>query len=553
MTQQPTGDGFPPPGHSAPGAPQPGYPPPAAQPGPPPAGYPAGQPAGYPAGQPAGQPGQPAGYPGGQPGQPGQPAGYPGGPASFPPMPPGADRLTTEQTLASLGYAPAPVSGLPVGPVYAMPAPSRVDWKRIIWLVVIPLFFAGCLLALLVYVGYHIGLTALIIGMIAALIPVPLLVACFIWLDRYEPEPVKYLVLMLGWGSCVATAVALLVNTSLVDLLDKHHVSENWVAVLTAPITEETLKALGPVLLLIFTKRRAFSGVVDGIVYCGLSATGFAMVENILYLGGHGYAVGAAQGGAVAGARDLVVIFVLRVFLSGFAHPLFTSMTGIGLGIAARTDKKALRYLAPVGGWLVAITLHGSWNGMSVLAQKTPVILLYGYFAVMMPIFLGMVGFALWLRSWEGRLTQRMLFPYVNAGWISPPEVAALATIGRRQSAVTWARRVAGPQGAAAMRGYQFAATQLALLRDGLHRGLDSDPAAVSRSSGEESRLLEQIAGYRAVFTGRDPASPRARWDGSQYQVTFPDGQVRAIAAPPQPVAPLPVIVASAPQPYYWR
>ena len=144
-----------------------------------------------------------------------------------------------------------------------------------------------------------------------------------------------------------------------------------------------------------------------------------------------------------------------------------------------------------------------------------------------------------------------MLTPYVRAGWISPPEVAALATIGRRQSARVWARRVAGPPGAAAMRGYQFAATQLALLRDGIQRGLDREPEGRARTATEERRLLDQLLGYQAVFAGRDPSAPPVRWDGSHYQVRFPDGQVRAVAAPAQPVAPVPVIVAGAPQ--YWR
>jgi RsiW-degrading membrane proteinase PrsW (M82 family) len=479
------------------------------------------------------------------------------GPVQFPPVPASPDRLTAEQTLARLGYAPAPSPAqgwpaLPPGP--ALPPPKRIDWRRLVWLVAVPLVFAVCLIGLLVYVGRHIGVTALIIGIVAALIPVPVLVGCFLWLDRYEPEPVKYLVLMLGWGACVATAVALLVNNTMAKLIDSHGLSDNWVLVVTAPITEETMKALGPLILLLVTRRRAFSGVVDGIVYCGLSATGFAMVENILYLGGQGYARGVHQGGVTAGARDLALVFFLRVLLSGFAHPLFTSMTGIGLGIAARTQRKPLRVLAPLGGWLLAITLHGSWNGMSALARHTPVVVLYGYFAVMMPIFLGMVGFALWLRSWEGRLTQRMLLPYVRAGWLSPPEVAALATIGRRLSAVTWARRVAGEPGAHAMRGFQFTATQLALLRDGLHRGLDTGEDAQARTGAEEARLLDQLAGYRAVYAGRDPQGPRARWDGANYQVTFPDGRVRAIPPPAEPVAPLPVIVAAPPATHYgWR
>ena len=54
--------------------------------------------------------------------------------------------------------------------------------------------------------------------------------------------------------------------------------------------TNASLKAAFPLLLFVFY-RKAFTGIIDGVVYCGLSATGFAMVENILYLGGHGYGV----------------------------------------------------------------------------------------------------------------------------------------------------------------------------------------------------------------------------------------------------------------------
>jgi hypothetical protein len=40
--------------------------------------------------------------------------------------------------------------------------------------------------------------------------------------------------------------------------------------VLVAPVIEETLKALFPLLLFVFY-RRAYTGIIDGIVYCGLS------------------------------------------------------------------------------------------------------------------------------------------------------------------------------------------------------------------------------------------------------------------------------------------
>jgi RsiW-degrading membrane proteinase PrsW (M82 family) len=431
---------------------------------------------------------------------------------------------------------------------FQAPPPRGTDWRRIGALVGIPLFMAACGTAVLIWVGYRIGVTPLIIGLVSAIIPVPVLVFCFLWLDRYEPAPIRNLALCLGWGASVATGGALLAEWGEARLLDHYHLSSDLLPVIGAPLAEETMKALGPVLLLVLTRRRAFSGMVDGIVYCGLSATGFAMIENILYLGGFGYSRGVEQGGTTAsGVAGLIGVFIGRIVLSGFAHPLFTAMTGIGLGVAVRTSGRWVRWLAPVAGLLTAMILHGTWNLMSVLAKNTGnlTVLLYGYFSVMMPIFFGVLGFVLWLRSWEGRATERILPEYVRAGWLSPPEVAALRTIGRRQAAHTWARRVAGEQGAVAMRGYQFAATRLALLRDGMHRGL-AGPDDLAHSLAEERRLLGEIAWYRSAFT-RDPMAPVAVWNGSRYHVTFPDGTVRVFDAPEQPVVPTPVVLAPPP------
>jgi hypothetical protein len=188
---------------------------------------------------------------------------------------------------------------------------------------------------------------------------------------------------------------------------------------------------------------------------------------------------------------------------------------------------------------------------MSTLAVQSQqgLVMLYGYFAVMMPIFFGMVGFTLWLRGAEGRLTERVVGDYVRSGWFSPPEAATLGTLGRRLAARRWAKRVAGDAGAKAMRAYQFDATRLALLRDGMHRGVGLEPDEIAETLAEERRLLSAIAAYRNVFTGRDPYAPRALWDGGRYHVTFPDGAVRTLEPPEQPVVPVPVTLAPAGHP----
>ena len=102
-------------------------------------------------------------------------------------------------------------------------------------------------------------------GLVGAILPVPLLIACFLWLDRYEPSPTWILAVSFLWGAGVATSGAILVNSQAADLLDRAGRPDGLVAVLVAPVIEEALKAAFPLLLFVFY-RKAFTGVIDGVV-----------------------------------------------------------------------------------------------------------------------------------------------------------------------------------------------------------------------------------------------------------------------------------------------
>jgi RsiW-degrading membrane proteinase PrsW (M82 family) len=288
-------------------------------------------------------------------------------------------------TVAHDPVPPYPVADEAAG----APIPGRrIGWRRWLPVTAVITLIAGAAIGMLVFLGFQIGVTGLAIGLTAAILPVPLLASAFAWLDRYEPEPVKYLVFCFAWGAAVATAVALLVNTGAAYLFEELGLPDALVAVLIAPFIEESMKFIGP--LLLFWRRRAeWSGITDGIVYCGLSALGFAMVENVLYLGGHGYASGANEYGPATGLQNVFLIFIVRILFTGFAHPLFTSMAGIGLGIAARSADRTVRWLAPIAGLLAAMILHGLFNLLPTLTQATGemLIMLYGYLGFMLPFF----------------------------------------------------------------------------------------------------------------------------------------------------------------------
>src|SRR5919198_1114909 len=246
---------------------------------------------------------------------------------------------------------------------------------RIIMIALIPVGGLTILFVLIVLAGYPLGLFTA--SALIALLPVPFLVAWFVWLDRFDPTRWEYVAIAFGWGACVATAISLGVNTLGSVVFPKLGLAENLVAVIVAPLIEETTKGVAPLLLLLLWRREVV-GIADALMFAGLSATGFAMTENVLYLGGVYISGEQLQGplGAVLGVATLIVV---RLGFTGFIHPLFTSMTGVGIGLAVRTRNKVLRWVYPLVGWLTAVTLHSSWNGVATLAQRNENPGLIGY------------------------------------------------------------------------------------------------------------------------------------------------------------------------------
>lgn len=342
------------------------------------------------------------------------------------------------------------------------------------------------LTAVAVLVGLYLitglGVTAFTVAGVLALIPLVIVLLGIRWIDRWEPEPRGALVFAFLWGAGMAVLVALLVDASVQNTLNalggSREVADFLGAVIQAPLVEEGAKGFG-ILVIFWFARRHFDGPVDGVVYAATIAAGFAFSENILYFGGE-----IVQRGGVDG--DVIHIFIVRGLLSPFAHVMFTSMTGLLLGLAAQRTN----WFGAIGFYLLGLVpaslLHALWNGSLYFVSD-----FFSYYAIVqVPLFIGVVLLVVSFHRKEVRLTQARLGEYADAGWFAHDEVPALATGPGRRAAMAWARqRGVGT----AMKRYIRDATRLALARQRLVSG-----RGALRAQADEQALLARILAERS-------------------------------------------------------
>lgn len=389
--------------------------------------------------------------------------------------------------------------------------------------VAVALGLAACAFAILVLVGLNTGPSGFVLGAVLAILPVPVLVAAFRWLDRYEPEPRRYLIFAFVWGAAVATLVAIFLNelgASLFFPTPGDSESPGLAAVFVAPPVEEAAKG---VVVLILAWRRRIDGIIDGIVFAGLTGVGFAFTENILYIG-RAYAEASGELGTGSGVFIAVVVFVVRGVVSPFAHPLFTMSIGVAVGLAVRRRSVPVRVGLTILGFVVAMALHGVWNGTAIQGLGGFAL---AYLLIMLPALGVAVGAALWFRRREGRVLGWRLPAFAESGWIAPHEVALLSSLSLRTLALDLARRWGGDPARDATKAYHDQVIALGFLRDRLARG-----RLGAQGLHQQVEMLAALPSLRSRAVVPPPPRPLAPgpWSGAR-----PPGRQAVTPRPPAP------------------
>lgn len=401
---------------------------------------------------------------------------------------------STRHNLAKLGGArsySALVSHPPVLASYATvpPYPSPVRKVGAPLAAIIALgTLAGLILSLLTAVnpaGTALGFALSTVALAGVL-------ACYLWLDRWEPEPPRLLIMAFLWGASVAVLLSVLLE-HVVDQTfgaGQEEVSFTTVAI-GAPVVEEAAKGLFLLLMLTGRRRIELNTLTDCLVYAGITAAGFAWLENIFYIA------------SAETLQESLVTAGLRLVIGPFAHPLFTTMIGIGVYFAMQQRSRVAKVGCVLLGYLGAVVMHGLWNGSALLGASA---YLGVYVLWMMPVFALAIVLAVTSRRREQRIIADKLPYMVATGMLTPVEASWLGSLKARKMAVDTALRFGGRPAGSAVKRFAVQVVELAYVRDRIDRGFGDERVfalqheeahRVMISRAAAGPALYQLGGYR--------------------------------------------------------
>lgn len=331
------------------------------------------------------------------------------------------------------------------------------------------------------------------IGFVLSTVALLVVLLCYLWLDRWETEPPRLLVLAFLWGASVGVVLSIGLELVFGSLFPSEENSQDGFLGIAvgAPVIEEALKGLFLLIMMTGRRRNEMNSLTDCLVYAGITAAGFAWVENIAYIGG-----GENLSGSLLTAA-------LRLIMGPFAHPLFTTFTGIGVYFALQRRSAFAKVGCIVLGYLGAVLMHGLWNGSSLVGVEA-YFLVYVFW--MVPVFVFAIVLAVRSRRREQRIVADKLPNMVAAGLVTPNEASWLGSMRNRKLAVGAATRYGGKAAGKSLKDFAAQVVELAFVRDRIDRGfgdqrvheLLNEEAYGVHAARAAAPELQRLAAFRA-------------------------------------------------------
>ncbi|MCK2239132.1 MULTISPECIES: PrsW family intramembrane metalloprotease [unclassified Crossiella] len=370
---------------------------------------------------------------------------------------------------------------------------ARAFWqprRAMLWVYLVIVVICLPLLALTFAPFAAASPVALGIALAGQLVLGVLLYTLIRWIDLFEKEPRTLLAAAFLWGVAM-TALAGSPNGAIGQLVAKlggHEFAVEWYAAIAGPTTEETLKALG-VIAIVVIGREQVQRTLDGLVYGAMVGLGFQLAENVTYV------LSNAIENPNSDVQGGIGVLLAR-FLTGLAtHTVYSGVVGLGIGYAlTRVDRSwARRVLVAfalfLGGW----GLHFLWNspllgesGLVTIIVKQGLIVLFFILAIRYGARHEYRWFVSTLRAEPAEM-------------ISPAELGALRTRRSRRRARRHAAAQLGPPGPMLLRRLQDAQLALAVAKDWA-----ADPAtdpevaatrqAIGRARAELARRGQEVS-----------------------------------------------------------
>jgi RsiW-degrading membrane proteinase PrsW (M82 family) len=327
-----------------------------------------------------------------------------------------------------------------------------------------------------------------LVGILLGLVfvtPFVIVYAIFIrWCDRFEPEPWWLLLCAFLFGALVATAGGGTMNglsqtlaSIVTGLPPQSEDIQGIVATFSAPVFEEGFKGLGVAMIAAISAMgvKELDGALDGAIYGGIVGLGFTLTEDVEYV---------SNGFVSDGLEGFLFLWFIRTVLNGLTHCTFTAMTGLGFGIASESRSWFVKIAAPLGGYVIAMVMHGFHNGILQIGEE-------GFFIMQAVNWLIGIGFFVMLALLvvrDRRIIIRELADEVG-GLLHPRELQLITTyltIGFQNWAALFSR---GWTAFRARRKKQLALVEVAFIKNRRRRG------ETGRSLDlKEAKLRQEIA-----------------------------------------------------------